>query len=317
MGVRYFGAKVRRVEDPRLITGNGRYVDDIELPGMIEAAMVRSSEAHARIRRIDCVAARALPGVHAVFTLEDFPPEYHDRPMVQPFPAPILIQPISQYPLARDEVCFVGQAIAIVVAETRQLAEDAAGLVVVDYEKLPAVVDCREAVNTDAPLAHIDSPDNVVARLRVAFGEVEDVFADAAHVFEERFPPASRRLSRVGMPRRDRRGPSASRRPHDYLGDAMPLPRASQRGRLSRPRRRASACGRARCRRRFRTQGGHLRGGDRRSPSRLGSRSSCQVDRGPPRTFRDNQHPARPRVDSGGGGGRRRQAARSPGAGHP
>ena len=187
MGVRYFGAEVRRVEDPRLVTGKGRYVDDIELPGMLEAAMVRSTEAHARIRSIDAAAARALPGVHAVFTLQDFPAEYHDRPMVQPYPAPVLLQPTTQHPLARDEVCFVGQAIAIVVAETRHIAEDAAGLVAVDYEPLPAVVDCREAVKTDAPLAHAGSPDNIVARLRVAFGEVETAFADAAHVFEERF----------------------------------------------------------------------------------------------------------------------------------
>ncbi len=187
MGVRYFGAEVRRVEDPRLVTGKGRYVDDIELPGMLEAVMVRSTEAHARIRSIDAAAARALPGVHAVFTLQDFPAEYHDRPMVQPYPAPVLLQPTTQHPLARDEVCFVGQAIAIVVAETRHIAEDAAGLVAVDYEPLPAVVDCREAVKTDAPLAHAGSPDNIVARLRVAFGEVETAFADAAHVFEERF----------------------------------------------------------------------------------------------------------------------------------
>ena len=187
MGVRYFGAEVRRVEDPRLVTGKGRYVDDIELPGMLEAAMVRSTEAHARIRSIDAAAARALPGVHAVFTLQDFPAEYHDRPMVQPYPAPVLLQPTTQHPLARDEVCFVGQAIAIVVAETRHIAEDAAGLVAVDYEPLPAVVDCREAVKSAAPLAHAGSPDNIVARLRVAFGKVETAFADAAHVFEERF----------------------------------------------------------------------------------------------------------------------------------
>ena len=209
MGVRYFGAEMRRVEDPRLITGKGRYVDDIELPGMLEAAMVRSTEAHARIRSIGSAAAKALPGVHAVFTLKNFPPEYHNRPMVQPFPAPALIQPITQYPLARDEVCFVGQAIAIVVAETRHIAEDAAGLVAVEYEKLPAVVDCREAVKSDAPLAHIDSPDNIVARLRVAFGAVDAVFADAAHVFEERFLQ-----HRGGCHAMECRGVIAEDRPH-------------------------------------------------------------------------------------------------------
>ena len=209
MGVRYFGAEVRRVEDGRLITGNGRYVDDIVLPGMLEAAMVRSTEAHARIRSIDTAAARAMPGVHAVFTLNDFPAEFHDRPMVQPYPAPILTQPITQHPLARDEVCFVGQAIAVVVAESRHIAEDAAGLVAVDYEPLPAVVDCREAVKSDAPLAHVDSPDNIVARLRVAFGEVEAAFADAAHVFEEKFLQ-----HRGGCHAMECRGVIAEDRPH-------------------------------------------------------------------------------------------------------
>ncbi len=209
MGVRYFGAEVRRVEDARLVTGNGRYVDDIELPGMLEAAIVRSTEAHARIRSIDAEAARALPGVHAVFTLADFPPEYRDRPMVQPYPAPVLLQPTTQYPLARDEVCYVGQGIAVAVAETRHIAEDAAGLVAVDYEKLPAVVDCREAAKDGAPLAHADSPDNVVARLRVAFGEADAAFADAAHVFEERFLQ-----HRGGCHAMECRGVIAEDRPH-------------------------------------------------------------------------------------------------------
>ena len=209
MGVRYFGAEVLRVEDARLVTGNGRYVDDIVLPGMLEAAIVRSTEAHARIRGIDTAAAKSVPGVHGVFTLDDFPAEYRDRAMVQPYPAPILAQPTTQHPLARDEVCFVGQAVAVVVADTRHIAEDAAGLVAVDYETLPAVIDCREAAKEGAPLAHAGSPDNIVARLRVAFGDTDAAFADAAHVFEERI-----QQHRGGCHAMECRGVIAEDRPH-------------------------------------------------------------------------------------------------------
>ena len=187
MGVRYFGAEVQRLEDRNLISGHGRYVDDIVLPGMLEACFVRSTHAHARIRAIDTSAAAAADGVHGVFTLADFGPPYSERPMVQPYPAPVLKQSITQHPLARDEVCFVGQAVAVVVAETRHAAEDAAALVDVEYEALPTVVDCREAAAPGAVLAHSGAPDNVVASLRVAFGDVDDAFAAAEHVFRERF----------------------------------------------------------------------------------------------------------------------------------
>ncbi len=209
MGVRYFGAEVRRVEDARLTTGNGRYVDDIALPGMVEAAFVRSTEAHARIRAIDTEAAAALPGVRGVFTQADFPAAYRDKPMVQPYPAPVLLQPLTQHPLAREEVCFVGQAIAVVVADTRHIAEDAAALVAVDYQPLPAVVDCRDAAKENASRVHVGSPDNIVARLRVTFGDVDAAFAGAAHVFEERFLQ-----HRGGCHAMECRGVLAEDRPH-------------------------------------------------------------------------------------------------------
>jgi carbon-monoxide dehydrogenase large subunit len=209
MGVRYFGAEVRRVEDRRLLTGNGRYVDDIRLPGMLEAAFVRSTEAHARIRGIDTAAARALPGVHGVFTLADFPAEFHDKTMVQPYPAPILTQSITQHPLAKDEVCFVGQTVALVVADSRQIAEDAASLVAIDYEPLPAVIDCREAARPGAPLVHSAAPDNIVARVNANFGDIDAAFAAAAHVFEERFLQ-----HRGGCHAMECRGVIAEDRPH-------------------------------------------------------------------------------------------------------
>ena len=209
MGVRYFGAEVRRAEDPKLITGLGRYVDDIKLPGMLAAAFVRSTQAHARIGDIDTTAAKALPGVHAVFTLADFGEPFAERRMVQPYPAPILKQPITQYPLARDEVCYVGEAVAVVVAETRHIAEDGAALVAVDYEPLPAIVACGGATSDDAPLAHVDSPDNIAAQLRVSFGDVDDAFAKADHVFEETL-----HQHRGGCHAMECRGVIAEDRPH-------------------------------------------------------------------------------------------------------
>ncbi len=209
MGVRYFGAEVQRLEDPALLTGRGRYVDDIVLPGMLEAYFVRSTQAHARIRGVNVAAAAAVDGVHGVFTLADLGPPFSERPMLQPYPAPVLKQSITQYPLAADEVCHVGQAIAVVVADSRHIAEDAAALVDVDYEPLPAIVDCREAAAPGAALAHSGAPDNVVASLRVAFGDVDKAFADAAHVFTERFLQ-----HRGGCHAMECRGVIAEDRPH-------------------------------------------------------------------------------------------------------
>ena len=126
MGVRYLGARVLRSEDPRLITGKGRYVDDIELPGMLHAVFVRSEHAHAKIRSIDTSAAKDMPGVHAVLTQNDLGEAYANKRLVTGPAPPIMKQMIVPYPLARDEVNFVGQSIAVVVADSRHVAEDAA-----------------------------------------------------------------------------------------------------------------------------------------------------------------------------------------------
>ncbi|HEY5898622.1 MAG TPA: xanthine dehydrogenase family protein molybdopterin-binding subunit [Burkholderiales bacterium] len=181
---RSIGASVKRVEDPAILKGGGRYVDDLALPGMLEVAFVRSSEAHARIRGIDTQAAAALEGVHAVWTYKELG---GDKRMVQANPHPLLKQNITQYPLARDEVCYVGETIAMVIAENRYIAEDAAQLVQVDYEPLAAVIDLRMAAKADAPRAHLDSPDNLVARLGQKFGDAEGAFKNAAHVFRESY----------------------------------------------------------------------------------------------------------------------------------
>lgn len=186
MVVRYLGAEVQRMEDPRLLTGHGRYVDDITMAGMLEAAFLRAPLAHAKIRSIDTSRATALEGVHRVFTHADFGEKYSHR-MNQLYPAPVIDQNKTQYPLAKDEVCFVGETVAVVVADSRAIAEDALALIDVDYEKLPVVVDIRTALNEGAPVAHADTTSNLVGKMRSKFGDIEDAFTKADHVFSAGF----------------------------------------------------------------------------------------------------------------------------------
>lgn len=179
------GAPVERVEDDRLLRGGGRYIDDIVLPGMAHAAFVRSEHAHARLRSIDTSAARHLDGVVAVFTTDDFPQHSRDRRMPQTAPIPALTASIStMHALATEEVCFVGEPIAIVIAESRAVAEDAAALVSVDYEILPALVDPRAALAPGAARVHARAPDNLAGKLVAKYGELEAAFAGAARVIE-------------------------------------------------------------------------------------------------------------------------------------
>ena len=183
----YVGSSVLRSEDQRLLTGNGRYLDDIVLPNMVHAAFVRSEHAHARINGVDVDFARGMPGVVAVMTLADLGEPYNTKRSEQIYPSPALQQDITVYPLARDEVCFVGEPIAVVLADSRYTAEDAAAMVRVDYEPLPAIVDCAAALEDDAPLAHLDSPDNLIGTLGIGFGDVDEAFANAPHVLAETF----------------------------------------------------------------------------------------------------------------------------------
>ena len=184
MGVRYFGSAVRRVEDPKLITGRGKYLDDLLVVGVLHAAFVRAEHAHARIVRVDCVAARAVPGVVGVYAATDLG-EFASRPMPHTVPVGHLKQPLNYQPLADREVCHVGVPIAVVIAESRSIAEDAAAVVEVDYEVLDGVADWRTALDADAPRVHLESADNLVASLHGRFGAVESVFSTAPHVFSE------------------------------------------------------------------------------------------------------------------------------------
>ena len=185
------GESVRRIEDPALLTGRGSFVDDIEMPKALVAAFVRSPFAHASVGKVDKSAALAMEGVHAVYTLDDLRPYLtSDRtPLGQSVTELVglttksLRADISPFILVRDEVCYVGDPVAVVIAENRYIAEDAALRVDVEYEPLPAISDCRKAAEPDAPVAHRRAPNNILVKYTVGYGDCEKAFAEADHVF--------------------------------------------------------------------------------------------------------------------------------------
>lgn len=185
---RFVGQSVRRTEDPRLLTGRGTYVDDVVLPGMLHAAFVRSDVARGRLTRVDVDAARAAPGVHAVLTAADLDPHVAG-PMLASHA--ILFGAAASCPpertLAAGDVRFVGDPIALVVAESRYLAEDAADLVEVDYDVQPAVVDYETAAD-DPNLVHPEKGTNVAARSELPVDdELRAVLDTAPHVVTATF----------------------------------------------------------------------------------------------------------------------------------
>jgi len=183
---RVVGTRARRIEDPRLLRGAGRFAPDIALPGLLHAAFVRSPHAHALIRSIDTAAARALAGVHAVLTAKELAQAGVRLRMPLGFPSTALPDNITPFVLAPSEVCFAGEAVAMVVADSRYIAEDAAAAVEIDYEALPAVSDLEGALAAGAPKVRKEAPSNVLTRFRVAYGDAAGAFAGAAHVFGER-----------------------------------------------------------------------------------------------------------------------------------
>jgi carbon-monoxide dehydrogenase large subunit len=185
MGTRYFGERVRRREDPRLLTGRGTFVDDVQPPRLLYAALLRSPHARARITRIDVTRAAALPGVSLVLTHADLPAELQE-PLPKLIPHPTLIHHKTQYALAPGLVRHVGEPIAMVVASSRYIAEDALDLIEVDYETQPAVTDLEAAAAQDSPLVHDDTGTNVCAEYTQRVGNPAAAFAAAPHVFRER-----------------------------------------------------------------------------------------------------------------------------------
>src|SRR5919108_21207 len=178
---RWIGKSVSRVEDGRLLTGRGTFIDDHPpVANACHAAVVRSPHAHAHIRGWDASAALTMEGVIGVITGADV------AKACKPFGVGVTA-PIHYYPAATDKVRFVGEPVAVVVARDRYLAEDAAEAVVVDYEPLAAVVDPERALAPDAPVLHEAVGTNLAGHRRLVYGDPDRAFADAEGVIRERF----------------------------------------------------------------------------------------------------------------------------------
>ncbi len=182
-----FGTSTRRVEDRDLLRGQARFVADINLPGLLHASFVRSPHAHAKIGKIDLSEALTLPGVHAVLLADDIKALTTKNRLVVALPDKTYQQQRDRFILAEGETVHVGEAIAMVIADDAYIAEDAAGLVEIDYELLPTAGDCRTALAEGAPLVHSDAKHNVAAAFVSRYGNVDTAFARAAHVVEDTF----------------------------------------------------------------------------------------------------------------------------------
>lgn len=182
---RYIGQEVKRIEDPALVSGNVEFIDDVILPGMLHAAILRSPHAHARVVSIDCSAALQLPGVVAVLTGQD----------VQSWANPMATSPEgwASYCLAVDKVRFVGEPVVAVAATDRYIAEDACELIEVEYEMLPVVADARQALSKESPILFENQKSNVILQRVFNWGDTDRVFAEAEHVISDTF-----RWNRVG-----------------------------------------------------------------------------------------------------------------------
>jgi carbon-monoxide dehydrogenase large subunit len=189
MATRYFGERIKRNEDPRLLTGQALFVDDVHLPGMAHAAFVRSPYAHARIVNIDVSRALQREGVIAVYTAADLGDYWKSGPLlVSPPPIKdIFFVERTQVPLVKDTVRHLGEAVVMVVAESRYIAEDALGDIFVDYEALPVVVDLEQALEPDAPLVHDDLGSNIASRVVQRKGDYEAIAPQADLIIKRRF----------------------------------------------------------------------------------------------------------------------------------
>ena len=200
------GKRIRRKEDPRLITGAATYVDDIQMPGMHHACILRSPHAAAKIRSLNVEAARRRPGVVAVFTGADVAG-------VGPVPCGASLPGLRVPPhsiLATDRVYFVGHPVAVVVATDRYVAADGVDLIEVDYEPLSAVADPEKALESGAPAVHPQWPDNIALTYHQEGGEPEKAFAAAEVVVKQRI--TSQRLVPTAM---ETRGVVAEYRAHN------------------------------------------------------------------------------------------------------
>src|ERR1051326_6575330 len=181
---KYVGRAMKRVEDPRLVKGAGTYTDDLRLPGLLHAAILRSPHAHARITKIDTTAAKQIPGVVAVLTGADFTDPGGFVPCAASIPD---LKAPKHTVLAGGRVYFVGHPVAVAVASDPYVARDAADAIEVDYDPLPAVVDPEAALKSGAALTHPDLGTNIAYTHSVAGGgDVEEAYRKADRVIRHR-----------------------------------------------------------------------------------------------------------------------------------
>jgi carbon-monoxide dehydrogenase large subunit len=180
------GAKIHRREDPRLVSGRGRYVDDMNPTNVLHAAFVRSPHGHAKVKSIDLTAATKAAGVEAIYTARDFQNVLQGAmPVTNSFVADKK-QPIGWAFIAKDETHYQGEIVAVVLARGRDQAADAASLVHVDYEPVPSVIDLDKAVAKGSPTAHLGIPDNIAWDSTVSGGDVKAAFTGADVVVKQR-----------------------------------------------------------------------------------------------------------------------------------
>jgi aerobic carbon-monoxide dehydrogenase large subunit len=177
------GSRITRLEDEPLLRGRGRFVDDIALPGLLHVAFARSPHPHALIRGIDKAAALAVPGVHVVLDLDDIAKVMTNRRMVRVSNSGMPLDKAWLYALANGEVCYVGEPVAMVIADSRYVAEDAAAVISVDYDVQPFVADVRQSASGPPVRRELNS--NVITGYKVSFGDTDAAFAKAAHVFRQ------------------------------------------------------------------------------------------------------------------------------------
>src|SRR5215510_3446022 len=194
MTQRYVGQALKRKEDPRLVAGKSTYVDDVVLPGMLHMAVTRSIHAHARIRNVDTSKAQRLPGVVAVVTGEEVAAHCGPIPCAASIPD---MKNAQRQLLAVGKVRFVGEPIAAVVAENKYIARDAADLIEIDYEILPAVVNPEKAMDPASPRLYDEFSDNIAYQFGFETGSTEEAFKNADVVVKERL--INQRLAPIAM----------------------------------------------------------------------------------------------------------------------
>src|SRR3984957_5587887 len=189
MSTRTFGEPIKRNEDYRLLTGRALFIDDIELPGLLHAAFLRSQVAHARILKIDVSRALRRPGVVAAYVADDLGEYWKPGPLLVPPPpiAGIVFNQRTQVPLAKDKIRHVGEPLVIVIAESRYIAEDALDDIDIELEQLPAVVDIEQALKAGTALVHEDVGSNISAHARQTKGNYAAAAAKADHIIKRRF----------------------------------------------------------------------------------------------------------------------------------